>query len=115
MSEYDLFGAQANNTVPSTAWTDEQTNFHADRWIVKLACRHFNVKPSQTLIVGDRLETDIRMAHMHKMRSVLVTTGVTKASAVAASRYKPDLVIDSVAQLTDQHHLAHLARIKSDP
>jgi len=71
------------------------------RWIVKLACRNFNAKPSQTLIVGDRLETDIRMAHMHKMRSVLVTTGVTKAAAVAKSPYKPDLVLNSVAQLTD--------------
>jgi len=73
-----------------------------NRWIVKVAKQHFNIKSSEIVIVGDRLATDMRMARRYKMKSVLVLSGVTKAADIKKSRYKPDIVVSSVAQLVDK-------------
>lgn len=78
------------------------------RWIVQVVCERFQVKPRDILIVGDRLETDIRMAHKYRMKSVLVTSGVTTRSQVRKSRYRPDLIVDSLGQLADEYWLAKL-------
>ena len=67
-----------------------------NRWIVKLACNRFGVKPKNIMIVGDRLQTDIRMANRFGMRSALVLSGVTSRSELNASRYKPDIVVESI-------------------
>lgn len=72
-------------------------------WIVKIAKQHFNVHSSEIILVGDRLKTDIRMANKYKMRSVLVLSGVTKAADIKSSRYKPDIVVSSVAELVDKY------------
>ena len=72
-----------------------------NRWIAKLTRQRFNVKASEIMIVGDRLQTDIRMARRFGMRSVLVLTGVTDKATLNQSRYTPDLVVKSVAELAD--------------
>ena len=79
------------------------------RWIVKVAQQHFDVKLSEIVIVGDRLETDIRMGQKYRMKTVLVLSGVTKASEVKKSRFKPDIVIPSVAQIADNNWLDKLS------
>jgi arabinose operon protein AraL len=50
-------------------------------------------------MVGDRLETDIRMANETGMRSVLVLTGVGTREAAAASPYKPDYILSSIKEI----------------
>ncbi len=67
-----------------------------NRWIVKLACRKFAVKPKNIMIIGDRLQTDIMMANRYGMRSALVLSGVTNKSELDLSRYKPDIVVESI-------------------
>ena len=71
------------------------------RWMVQLVRKNFNVKARQIVLVGDRIQTDIKMARKYKMRSILPLTGATTRSELECSRYQPDLVLDSVADLAD--------------
>jgi len=45
--------------------------------------------PAQTLVLGDRLETDILGAVRLNLKSVLVLSGVTTREQLAASDYQP--------------------------
>lgn len=54
---------------------------------------------SKTLLVGDRLETDIRMARKAGMDAALVMTGVTTAADLDAADERPDFILRSVADL----------------
>lgn len=56
-------------------------------------------EPSRTLLVGDRLETDVRMAREAGMRAAVVMTGVTTPADLEAAEDRPDLVLGSVADL----------------
>jgi len=54
---------------------------------------------SEAVIVGDRLYTDIALAQGNDLTSVLVLSGEAKRSDLAESAIKPDIVVDSVADL----------------
>ncbi len=55
----------------------------------------------QCFMVGDRLETDIKMGLGFGINSVLVLTGISDETAVKASPYKPDYIIDSIKDVVD--------------
>ncbi len=57
--------------------------------------------PSQCYMVGDRLETDIRMGIENGLQSVLVLTGVTKKEMLTKSLYKPSYVLDSIKEVVN--------------
>ena len=50
--------------------------------------------------IGDRLYTDIRMANNSGMTSVLVLSGETSRDMLLVSKDKPDIIIESIADLT---------------
>ncbi|MFT4413976.1 HAD-IIA family hydrolase [Fredinandcohnia humi] len=54
---------------------------------------------SQCYMVGDRLETDIRMGNENGINSVLVLTGITTKEMLAETEYKPTHVFDSIKGL----------------
>ncbi len=54
---------------------------------------------SEMIIVGDRLDTDIRFGNNTGIKSVLVLTGVTKREDIEKSKDKPDYVIESINEL----------------
>jgi arabinose operon protein AraL len=56
-------------------------------------------KPEECLLVGDRLETDIRMGLESGMATALVLTGVTTREMLAASPYQPRYVLESIADV----------------
>ncbi len=49
-------------------------------------------KPEETVVVGDRLDTDIAGAQKANLRSVLLLSGVTQHTEVEDSVYQPDAV-----------------------
>lgn len=59
--------------------------------------------PCETLMVGDRLNTDILFAKNIGANSVLVLTGITTRddARVAEPNQKPDFICDSVANIPD--------------
>nr|WP_048823691.1 HAD-IIA family hydrolase [Bacillus sp. B-jedd] len=57
------------------------------------------LKPEQCFMVGDRLETDIRMGVENGLKTVLVLTGITTADMVGDAVYKPTYVLDSIKEI----------------
>jgi arabinose operon protein AraL len=55
--------------------------------------------PEECLMVGDRLETDIRMGREAGIATALVLTGVTRREQSASASVQPDYVLNSVADL----------------
>lgn len=55
--------------------------------------------PGNCYMVGDRLETDIRMGNDYGVNSVLVLTGITEKSMVKHAKDQPDFIIDSIKEL----------------
>ncbi len=55
--------------------------------------------PDDTILVGDRLMTDVLMAREAGMASALVLTGATSISALASSEIVPDYVLGGVAEV----------------
>jgi len=68
------------------------------------------LSPDDTILVGDRLLTDVRMAREAGMASALVLSGATTAASLAASladgAVAPDFVLDGVADVlpVDDRH-----------
>lgn len=50
-------------------------------------------------MVGDRLETDIKMANEAGIQSVLVMTGITTPEMLERTNYQPDVVLESVKDI----------------
>ncbi|NOR73283.1 MAG: TIGR01458 family HAD-type hydrolase [Mariprofundaceae bacterium] len=64
-------------------------------------CRELDVLPERTLMIGDDIESDIGGAQQAGLKSVLVETGKYREAFVKQTGIKADLVIPSVADLTD--------------
>jgi|SRR5665647_24609 len=67
------------------------------RMLEGILLRH-QLRPSQIAMVGDRIYTDLRMAHEAKTLGVLVLTGETTIEVAQLSNFKPDIIADDLAQ-----------------
>jgi arabinose operon protein AraL len=67
--------------------------------ILQVALDRLDLQPQECLLVGDRLETDIRMAKEAGMWAAVVLTGVTHLEDVPRAHYPPDLVLETLADL----------------
>jgi NagD protein len=56
-------------------------------------------QPSTTVIVGDRMETDILAGVEAGLETVLVLTGVTTMKDVERYPYRPTRIVASIAEL----------------
>ncbi len=63
------------------------------------ALERLAVPPERTLMIGDRLNTDVELGRRAGMDTALVTTGVMDRDDVAAAEYEPTYVLDSLAGL----------------
>jgi ribonucleotide monophosphatase NagD (HAD superfamily) len=54
---------------------------------------------AECILIGDRLETDIRMGLEAGMKTALVMTGVTDQKTLESSPVRPDYVLKSIADL----------------
>lgn len=57
------------------------------------------LEPEKCLLVGDRLETDIRMGLDSGMKTALVLTGVTSAKVLETSPIRPHYLFPSIADV----------------
>ena len=53
-------------------------------------------------MVGDRMDTDVVAGIEAGISTVLVLTGVTKPADVERYPYRPDRIVESVADLVDE-------------
>jgi len=70
--------------------------------LYQMALKHLGAVEEQTLVLGDRLETDILGAVLLGLKSALVLSGVTTREQLAASDYQPDWVFDDITELQKQ-------------
>ena len=62
--------------------------------------RRHALKPHQIAVVGDRLYTDIAMAHSVGAIGILVLTGETTPQQAALASPPPDVIVENVAELS---------------
>ena len=67
--------------------------------MMEQALASMGAQPSSTAVIGDRLETGILAGHRAGLHTLLVLSGVTDRSVLAASDIQPDLVFEDVAHL----------------
>ena len=70
--------------------------------LYQMALKRLAAAPEQTLVLGDRMETDILGAVLLGLKSALVLSGVTTRDQLAASDYQPDWVFEDIAALRRQ-------------
>ncbi len=67
--------------------------------MMRSALNKLEAHSETTVMVGDRMDTDIIAGLEAGLRTVLVSTGSTRPDRVADFPYRPTLVVDSVADL----------------
>ena len=67
--------------------------------ILEVALATLGVAASDSVIVGDRIETDIVMGKRLGLTTVLVLSGITRPGDPRIAELRPDLVVDSIAAL----------------
>ncbi len=68
-------------------------------FMMRAARKRLGLRTSETIMVGDTMETDIRGALELGFQAVLVLTGSTRREMLSAYPYQPTLVVDSIAHM----------------
>jgi ribonucleotide monophosphatase NagD (HAD superfamily) len=69
--------------------------------ILEVALQALGVPAADSVIVGDRIETDIAMGKRAGLRTILVLSGVTRADDPRIADLAPDHVVPSIAALIE--------------
>jgi 4-nitrophenyl phosphatase len=69
--------------------------------VIQMAVRHLGVEPSEAIMIGDRLDTDIIAGHRAGLLTVLLLTGVSKREEIPSSPVLPDLVFNDLPALME--------------
>ena len=85
--------ASASGQAPTIIGKPEPGMFQA-------ALRQLGTGPGETLMIGDRIGTDIAGAQALGIATALVMTGVEDEASLAASEIKPDYVFPGLPELT---------------
>jgi 4-nitrophenyl phosphatase len=71
-------------------------------YMFKLALSRANSSPSQAIMIGDRLNTDIAGAQRLGINTALVLSGVTNREEAACWEPLPDIIADDIQVVLDQ-------------
>jgi NagD protein len=75
--------------------------------MMRIARKELGMATSETIMIGDTMETDILGGVQMGYRTILVLTGSTKRDDLAKYAYQPDIIVDSIADLHDPDTLLH--------
>jgi NagD protein len=67
--------------------------------MMRTALNYLDVHSEDTVMVGDRMETDMIAGVESGMETILVLTGVTRREDVARYPYQPTRIVESVAEI----------------
>lgn len=70
-------------------------------YIGKIALSKLNLDPSEMIVLGDRIDTDILLAKRLKSPSFLVLTGISTKDDLEKSKIKPDYVFKDLSEVLD--------------
>ena len=93
-------GAMIGAMEGATGETIETILGKPNPFAAKLIVEEILQLPSEDCyMIGDRLETDIRMGNSQGMQSVLVLTGITKRDMLEVSSDQPKYVLNSISEI----------------
>jgi NagD protein len=72
--------------------------------MMRSALRAIDAHSESTVMIGDRMDTDVIAGLEAGLRTILVLTGITTRAASDRFPYRPTRVVDSVADLVDRAH-----------
>lgn len=67
--------------------------------MMRSALRRIGAHSQTSIMIGDRMDTDVISGMEAGMRTVLVTTGISTRDSVENYPYRPTMVLDSIADL----------------
>jgi NagD protein len=67
--------------------------------MMRTALNYLDVHSEDTVMIGDRMDTDIVAGVESGMRTILVLTGVTSRESVDRFPYRPTWILDSIADI----------------
>ena len=70
-----------------------------NRLMMRTALNYLDIHSEDTVMVGDRMETDILAGTESRMESILVLSGVTRRADGARYPYQPTRIVASVADI----------------
>ena len=70
-----------------------------NQFMFEMAMQKMAVRPKETAMLGDRLETDIQGGQKAGMSTILVETGVDNRDSVTSKGIQPDLVVSDLCEL----------------
>jgi len=69
--------------------------------MMRSALNRIDAHSETTVMVGDRMDTDMIAGLEAGLRTILVLTGSTRREQVESFPYRPTKVVDSIADLVD--------------
>lgn len=69
--------------------------------MMRAACDELGVSPDETTMIGDTMETDILGGVQLGFHTVLVLSGGTQREDLPRYAYRPEIIVESVAELSD--------------
>jgi NagD protein len=66
---------------------------------MRTALNYLGVHSENTVMIGDRMDTDIVAGVESGMETILVLSGVTRREQVARYPYQPTHIVESVAEI----------------
>ena len=69
--------------------------------MMRSALNRIEAHSETTVMVGDRMDTDVVAGMEAGLRTVLVLTGSTRPEEVDRFPYRPSRIVDSIADLVD--------------
>jgi arabinose operon protein AraL len=76
--------------------------------ILQTAFQLLKLLPENCLLIGDRLETDIRMGQVAGMHTCLVLSGVTSREQAASAPNPPEFIVQTLFELLQADHFPGL-------
>ncbi|MBE9374034.1 HAD family hydrolase [Saccharopolyspora sp. HNM0983] len=70
--------------------------------MMRSALRHLGAHSENTLMIGDRMDTDVRSGLESGLQTILVKTGISDEHTAELYPYRPTKVVGSVADLVDR-------------
>jgi NagD protein len=105
----DATGPSLQGPLPATgsvAALIERATGHAPYFIgkpnplmMRSALNSFGAHSENALMIGDRMDTDIRSGLEAGLHTILVLTGISSHDSAERFPYRPSLILDSVAEL----------------
>ena len=67
--------------------------------MMRSALNNIGAHSENTVMIGDRMDTDVKSGLEAGMRTVLVRSGISDDAEIARYPYRPTAIVDSVADL----------------